>query len=236
MDNLKTLISVKMLKCLNVKTTERGVSIYFALIIMFILLAIALGISLIIVSQMKMIRGMGDSVKALYGADTGIERALYEKRVNDQNWSGSDTVGEANYNVTYFEDLETGTTGWRSAGTFKGVKRAIEIIPAPESPSLPPDYYLDCLGNCGTADCDSTGRYCDDSIGCSKATDNCTGSGGYCPTTSGEGVLDNSRWVSGTCSCKPSGVLCLECEGNQCVDSTSCFFSPPECGYQCEAS
>jgi len=107
------------------QTTNKGVSLYLALIIMFILIAIALGVSLIIVSQMKMIRGMGDSVVAFHAADTGIERALYEKRKAGatQDFTITDTVGGADYTVTYIQ-----TTGVaQSKGTFQGVKRAIEI-------------------------------------------------------------------------------------------------------------
>jgi len=107
-------------------TTKRGVSIYLALMIMFILITIGLGVSLIIVSQIKMIKGMGDSVVAFYAADTGIERALYEKRIvqNPNDFTLSDTVGtEANYTVTYVQ-----TTGVaQSVGNYQGVKRAIEI-------------------------------------------------------------------------------------------------------------
>ncbi|MBZ9569600.1 hypothetical protein KJA16_01615 [Patescibacteria group bacterium] len=60
--------------------SKKGVSIYLAIMIMFILLAIGLGISVIIVSQMKMIRGMVDSVIAFCAADTGIERILHEAK------------------------------------------------------------------------------------------------------------------------------------------------------------
>jgi hypothetical protein len=110
------------------KNYQKGVSLYFALMIMFILLAIGLGISLIIVSQMKMIRGMGDSVVALYVADTGIEHAMYNKRVEGGNGGVSGTIsigGElANYNVISFLPSEA---KWQSSGNYKGVKRAIEI-------------------------------------------------------------------------------------------------------------
>jgi len=66
-----------MFKCLNVKIKERGVALYLALMIMFILIAIGLGVSLIIVSQMKMMKGMGDSVVAFYAADTGIDKTIF---------------------------------------------------------------------------------------------------------------------------------------------------------------
>jgi hypothetical protein len=108
---------------------KRGVSLYLALIIMFILIAIGLGVSLIIVSQMKMMKGMGDSVVAFYAADTGIEHALYNKRVKGGTGNVSGNL-DANTSYSVTSNTETGT--WDSVGNFKvgispGVKRSIEI-------------------------------------------------------------------------------------------------------------
>ena len=146
---------------------KKGVSIYFALIIMFILLAISLGISLIIISQAKMIREMGDSVTAFYAADTGIENSLYNSRQKGEigGIPGPILIGDANYTVTKV----IGEEKWRSVGTFKQVKRAIEI----RLPTLPPELITwteDCNdpvqgGQCGggtqcvvdgTQDCTNT--------------------------------------------------------------------------------
>ena len=65
-----------MLKCLN---TQRGVSVYLAIIIMVVVLSIGLGISTLSVDQIKTMKGMRYSVVAFYAADTGIEKELYEK-------------------------------------------------------------------------------------------------------------------------------------------------------------
>jgi len=56
---------------------EKGVALYFALMIMTVLLALALGISAILLGQMKVMKGMENSVLAFYAADTGIEMELY---------------------------------------------------------------------------------------------------------------------------------------------------------------
>lgn len=56
---------------------NKGVALYLALMVMGILLALALGISAILLSQTKVIKEMGNSVIAFYAANTGIERALY---------------------------------------------------------------------------------------------------------------------------------------------------------------
>ena len=70
-----------MPKYLNVNM-NKGVSLYLAVVIMAILLAIVLGVSAILVSQIKIIRGVENSVIAFYAADTGIEDILYPNRAN----------------------------------------------------------------------------------------------------------------------------------------------------------
>jgi hypothetical protein len=109
-------------------TTNKGVSLYLALVIMFILIAISLGVSLIIVSQMKMIKGMGDSVVAFYAADTGIEHAMYDRRKDGGTGAVNGTLnisGEtAFYNVISYLPSEN---RWDSKCSFRGVSRAIEI-------------------------------------------------------------------------------------------------------------
>ena len=57
---------------------QKGVSLYLALMTMSIFLALALGISVISFSQLKMTRTIGYSVMAFYASNTGIERTLYE--------------------------------------------------------------------------------------------------------------------------------------------------------------
>ena len=59
---------------------ERGEALYLALMVMGVLLALALGISAILLSQTKVIKEMGNSVIAFYAANTGIERVLYIDR------------------------------------------------------------------------------------------------------------------------------------------------------------
>jgi hypothetical protein len=111
---------------------KRGVSLYLALIIMFILIAIALGVSLIIVSQMKMMKGMGDSVVAFYAADTGIEQTLYQIRVGG-GWNG-DISGSVDGGASYYVTSPASDT-YQSKGSFAKVKRAIEISLPPPPPA-----------------------------------------------------------------------------------------------------
>jgi len=56
---------------------EKGVSLYFAVVILSVLLTMTLAISLMVMGQVKIIKGMGDSVVALNAADTGVEAVLH---------------------------------------------------------------------------------------------------------------------------------------------------------------
>ena len=132
MRNLKSLILGAQLKAGRMRwvgcslKSNRGVSLYLALLIMAILLSIGLGISAILFGQIKIIRGIGDSVVAFYAADTGIERALAEGK----SASGVLENG-AEYNVLFLtpgSDCLGLYYCLESVGSFKGTKRAIEII------------------------------------------------------------------------------------------------------------
>lgn len=62
---------------LNKIKNQKGVSIYLALIIMVIFLAMSFGLTGILLSQKKTIRSMEYSINALGAADSGIEYLLY---------------------------------------------------------------------------------------------------------------------------------------------------------------
>ncbi len=121
---------------------SRGVSLYLAFMTMTILLALALGVSAILVGQIKMIRGMGNSVIAFYAADTGIERVLKEGPLpepcldcyldlnNNGFWDGEDSA----YSVRIIQAGQPGCPSppasyncIKSVGIYKETKRAIEI-------------------------------------------------------------------------------------------------------------
>lgn len=55
---------------------EKGISLYITLILTSIILAVGLGMSLILLGQLRMTKEIGDSLKAFYAADAGIEHAL----------------------------------------------------------------------------------------------------------------------------------------------------------------
>ena len=111
------------------KNHQKGISLYFAVLIMGILLSIGLTISVISVGQMRLAKGMGDSVIAFYAADTGIEKVLLN-RASPTSISGTLENG-ASYTVTVYSP---GTEGCiadnyclRSVGIYRGIRRAIEV-------------------------------------------------------------------------------------------------------------
>jgi hypothetical protein len=113
---------------------EKGVSIYLALMIMTILLAIVFGLSAISLGQIKTIRGMGNSVAAFYAAETGIERALYTSGC-DSTCSLFGDLDLGNGNISHYDvsgiapgaDCSGSNYCLVSIGSFNQTRRAIQI-------------------------------------------------------------------------------------------------------------
>lgn len=105
---------------------EKGISIFLSVIVLAVLLSLALGISVILVSQMRVLKGMENSVQAFFAADTGIEQALFQ----GQSVSGVLQNG-ARYEVQFIRPGRN-CAGFsyclKSVGIFKETRRAIEII------------------------------------------------------------------------------------------------------------
>jgi len=64
----------------NIENSQKGISLILTFFIMTIILAIVLGVAAILVSEIKIIRAMGNSVVAFYAADSGIEKTFYFDR------------------------------------------------------------------------------------------------------------------------------------------------------------
>lgn len=140
------------MKNLNI-SKQKGVSLYLAIMIMVILLAIVLGISAILIGQARMVKGMGDSVIALYAADTGIEKVLSDYKayggnlvpgtyygalnIDNDSYSGLTGAGVCPENLQDKDDdacykvkVESGcgyTYCIKSVGVYKETRRAIEV-------------------------------------------------------------------------------------------------------------
>lgn len=121
------------MKQYNNETMEKGISLYLSLMIMTIFLAMSFGISIILLRQLEMVRGMGDSVIAFYAADTGIERALYG--ISYEGGGIGSSYSDSLDNKSSYEarviapnhDCDASNYCINSVGLFQGTKRAIEV-------------------------------------------------------------------------------------------------------------
>jgi len=75
---------------LKFNNAERGVSLIITFFVLVIVLAVVLSISVILYSELKIIRNIGDSVVAFYAADSGVEKTLYyDRQVWPEGMAGS---------------------------------------------------------------------------------------------------------------------------------------------------
>lgn len=142
---------------------EKGISLLFTVLITSLVLAVALGITSLLIQEMRMMGEIGYSVTAFYAADSGIEEALYDLYTSSTS-SPPTPTHSGNLDSAYYDteakccspglvncSLETpddcllgpGYVGssdpndpdycdalnycLKSAGSYKKVKRAIEI-------------------------------------------------------------------------------------------------------------
>ncbi len=111
----------------NIKQNEQGIAIYLVMVILALLLSVGLGLCAVLISQLKIISNLGDSVIAFYAAETGIERAQVHPAAD---YSASGSVGAAVYTTTGISSGGVCTpTNFciRSIGDYKGTRRVIEI-------------------------------------------------------------------------------------------------------------
>ena len=110
---------------------SRGVSLFLAVFIMSVLLAISFGISGILIGQIKTMSEIGYSVVAFYAADSGIENVLMDRE--SPSYIPETTLPNgATYEVFVAEeDTENCSDDLnyciKSIGSYQKTKRAIEI-------------------------------------------------------------------------------------------------------------
>lgn len=102
---------------------KKGVSLYFTVILLSAILVIALGLTSIMISQMKRFFGLGNSTKAFYAADTGIEKELYH--YGEDGYTAVDTL-DNNSSYTATQSCPSSCT-IISKGSFKEANRAIQV-------------------------------------------------------------------------------------------------------------
>lgn len=160
---------------LNKIKNQKGVSIYLALIIMVIFLAMSFGLTGILLSQKKTIRSMEYSINALGAADSGIEYLLYlDKKCYESGCSGTDCKPSClglidghnegpitlENGASYFASItkNCGLNKAVSTGNYEGTKRKIETSFGKESPGVRLNSATDkiCEEVCKSFDCGCT--------------------------------------------------------------------------------
>lgn len=108
-------------------TNQKGaLAILLAALILVISLIVSLGVSALMISQIKMSGQAGQSVLAFYAADAGAERCLYEVRQKEANNCPSGTLdNNATYSTTVSISGESGQI--TSIGHFGQTSRKIEL-------------------------------------------------------------------------------------------------------------
>lgn len=110
---------------------NKGISLILTLLVMAAILAIALGVSRLSLGEIKLIRDIPQSLIAYYAAEAGVERGLYEKRVNDVDLTIPDcsSGGELLDNGSRYSVTVTGgtTITIQANGCYGNIKRAIEV-------------------------------------------------------------------------------------------------------------
>jgi hypothetical protein len=115
------------------RRSEKGVSLYMTIVMMAVLFTMVLGVTIIIIRGLDILKGASDSIKAFHAADTGVERALYNIRVNndcspicgtpctiggDSNWT---------YSLDYTGGCSASSISISAKGTYYGSQRKIEV-------------------------------------------------------------------------------------------------------------
>lgn len=112
------------------KNDPKGVSAILALLVLSAVLAIALSVSSIMVSQLKFGRTAGHSVPAFFAADAGIEKVLTKR--NSPSAIPETTLSNG---AKFWVEVTAGGTGScsatkyciKSTGEFMETRRAVEV-------------------------------------------------------------------------------------------------------------
>jgi len=121
---------------------EKGATLYFAVLIMSILMAAVFSMGSLVLVQIKIIKGMGNSIIAYYAADTGAERVLdelyngnitkeYYEEIDGPSYSYKVFVVRPMGGVLTVLDEDANCTSEyyciKSVGTYNNTRRAVEV-------------------------------------------------------------------------------------------------------------
>jgi len=97
---------------------QKGVSLYLAVVVMVALLSIVLGTSAILARQFKIVRGMENSVVALYAADAGIEVVLKDAYNNIISLNSHYPAGGGTFSLDNGAEYEVNVVCCQDCGGF----------------------------------------------------------------------------------------------------------------------
>ncbi|MBU4078213.1 hypothetical protein KKE85_01185 [Patescibacteria group bacterium] len=114
---------------------QKGTTLYFAIIILSILLAAVFSLGTVVLIQLKTIKGMGDSVIAYYAADSGAETALYNGKSSPPSDISQTSIWSGGFASFETETFATGTPEcingrWyciSSVGKYQSTERRVKI-------------------------------------------------------------------------------------------------------------
>ena len=128
----------------NLSKTNKGVALILTILILVGILAIALGVTSLMVGEIRITREIPRALKAYYAAEVGIERKLYElRKADDISNIGSppDCTGASGFcldgsDVCYSVNVDTTSNPppnpppnvyIKSYGCYKRIKRSVEV-------------------------------------------------------------------------------------------------------------
>ncbi|MDD4358480.1 MAG: hypothetical protein PHY30_01535 [Candidatus Pacebacteria bacterium] len=110
-------------------TEKQKGSLYLTVVLLGIVLAIAIGVTGIIVTGSNLIKGLGDSVRAFHIADSGVEEELYRLRqesgVPKDDPPNPCSSSFTNYGITTCT-IQSTSTSLKVIGSYNGSQRRIE--------------------------------------------------------------------------------------------------------------
>ena len=116
--------------------SQKGISLFYSLIILSLISAAAMALSVILIAEIKITRGLGNSVIAFYAADTGAEKTLMDwasgTLSTEPNYYDGSLSNGASYDVDVFEGETNGCLAPNycitSKGTYRDTSRKVELI------------------------------------------------------------------------------------------------------------
>lgn len=123
---------------------SRGISLYIILVVLSVLFLIALGLSLLLWGQLKIVVGVEESVIAFFAADAGMEKRLYDSFSEGKCFSARDSGSLSISNASFEIETECNSDYYDDGPCS--------------------DYCSDCLRD-GDGSCQNAARYCSISRG-----------------------------------------------------------------------